>query len=387
MFSHLRRSVSSHPLVVDSFLAAFLAVLIGLGVIIRSPENSPNSQVIGWSLLAAAALPLAVRRKNPCHCLLATLALTVAGGAIAVPSPPMILPAAVALYTVGSVSSGRRMAVLFTAALAVAVVLGFTSRDDEGTIHSLVFHVAWTIGALALGVAVANRRAFVEQIRQRAIQAERTKEEEAQRRVDEERMRIARDVHDGVAHALASISIQASAGSTILDRDPEGARQVFRNIRTASSSALSELRSTLGLLRHEEEHSGAEGTDLAAIDRLAAVLRAEGIRVFLDGEASSWMLGGEPGAALHRILQESLTNILRHSGATEVEIGLRRSEDVVVLTVIDNGRGQALSEETRGYGLVGMRERAALLGGSVETGPRPGGGFQVRATLPLKEGS
>jgi signal transduction histidine kinase len=98
-------------------------------------------------------------------------------------------------------------------------------------------------------------------------------------------------------------------------------------------------------------------------------------------------LGGEPGAALHRILQESLTNILRHSGATEVEIGLRRSEDVVVLTVIDNGRGQALSEETRGYGLVGMRERAALLGGSVETGPRPGGGFQVRATLPLKEGS
>ena len=197
--------------------------------------------------------------------------------------------------------------------LACSWALGFIQAPDA--VEEIVRDVAWVVGSLALGSAVASRRAYVEQIRQRAIDAERTKEEEAQRRVEEERIRIARDVHDGVAHALASISIQAGAGGAVLDSDPEGARQAFKAIRAASALALSELRSTLGMLRHQPRAPRSGGFQPEQVDRLAEVLRAEGIRVSVHGEASAQPVEGEVGTAIHRILQEALTNVLRHSRA------------------------------------------------------------------------
>ncbi|MBN1461297.1 MAG: sensor histidine kinase [Armatimonadetes bacterium] len=383
MFAHLRRSVSSHPLVADAVLAVVLGVLIGLGAALLTPAGSTTSQEVGWVLVAVAALPLAIRRRNPYLCLIAVFALTIAGHAISTPFPPVILPAAVALYSVGTRASGRTALLVVGGSLVIAVGLAFASSEDEGIARSLVFELAWVIGALAVGFAVASRRAYVDQMRQRALLAERTKEEEAQRRVDEERMRIARDVHDGVAHALASISIQAGAGSAVLDGDTEAARQVFSDIRAASGSALAELRSTLRLLRHQDG-AAEEGMDRGQVERLVAVLRAEGIRVRLNGDPSEWNVRGDVGVALHRILQESLTNILRHSGADEVEIILRRTGKDIVLFVGDNGQGTAQGPgETRGYGLLGMRERASLLAGTVESGPRRGGGFEVRATFPI----
>ncbi|MCZ7665213.1 MAG: sensor histidine kinase [Thermoleophilia bacterium] len=387
MFAHLRRAVASRPLAADSLLAIVVAVFIGLGAVLRTGGDGSTGQVMGLVFLVTAALALAVRRKNPYLCLVATLALAIPGYALSDPFPPAILPAAVALYSVGTFASGRSAVIVACGALAPAIGFGFMSSDQMGIARSLVFGVAWVVGSLALGFAIGNRRAYVEQMRQRAIQAERMKEEEAQHRVDEERMRIARDVHDGVAHALASISIQASAGSAVLDRDPEGARQAFSAIRAASGSALSELRSTLGLLRHDDDGPAAEGMDREQLQRLTAVLRAEGIRVRALGEESAWTLKGEAGDAVHRILQESLTNVLRHSGATEVDVAIDRGKERIILTVTDNGRGMAAeSGETRGYGLVGMRERASVIGGSVESGPRREGGFRVRAMLPLQDG-
>jgi signal transduction histidine kinase len=388
MSGHVRAFIRSHPQASDSVLAVVLAALLATGVIVQTPSESSTLRVVGWVLFAMAALPLATRRSHPYICLVTTLALTVAGSATSQPFPPVVVPAAVALYTVGTLARGWRLALVAGGSVAVAIVIGILGRDEGGLTRSTAFEVAWVIGALALGAAVANRRAYVEQMRQRALEAERTKEEEAQRRVNEERMRIAREVHDGVAHALASISIQAGAGSKVLDRDPEAARKVFGDIRAASGSALTELRATLGLLRHGDDGPGADVMDRKQVDQLAAVLRAEGIQVRVGGDSAAWTLAGEAGAALHRILQEALTNVLRHSDAGEVELTLRRTKDEVVLTVIDNGRGvSAGAGETRGYGLVGMRERASLLGGWVESGPRPGGGFQVRAKLPLQEDS
>jgi signal transduction histidine kinase len=386
MVFHLRRFARSHPVVMDAVLAVVLALLIGVGAMVRAPADGTTAEVVGWGLFAAAALPLVLRRRNPYVCLALTLVATLAGYSLAAPFPPAVLPAAVALYSVGIVVGGRRILFVAGGVLAIAIALALLSRGEADLVEALVFSVAWVVGALALGFAVANRRAYVEQIRQRAIQAEKTKEEEAQRRVDEERLRIARDVHDGVAHALASISIQASAGSAVLDNDLEAARRAFNDIRGASRSALAELRSTLGLLRHDAGEPAVEGISLEQVRQLATVLRAEGVTVAVRGDEADWRLDGETGLAAYRILQESLTNILRHSGAGTVEVSVDRREHEIVLTVMDDGRGVSPGPgDARGYGLIGMRERASLVGGSCECAPRPEGGFRVKAILPIRE--
>lgn len=320
------------------------------------------------------------RRRNPYVALVGSLIFTFAASTFSSPVPPLILPSAISLYTIGTVGSRRTISLVGSGTLAVSLAFGFISGEAPGVAQQVVSNCAWVAGSLAIGLAVSNRRAYVEQIEQRAIEAERTKEEEAQHRVEQERIRIARDVHDGVAHALASISIQAGAGSAVIDSDPEGARRAFKAIRVASTSALSELRSTLGMLRHQGDDAVAEGLDAEQVNRLADVLRAEGIRVSVHGQACSQPLEGEVGIALHRVLREALTNVLRHSGAGQVDIAL--DCDDLVLVVSDDGRGPAKEPgANQGYGLMGMRERAISVGGSLEYGPRHEGGQYGRFKL------
>ena len=369
----------------DALIAVALALFLGIGFGLRGGGDDASGSIVRGLLAAMVALPLAVRRKNPYVALAGSLALTIVVFAFTDPAPPVILPAAIALYTVGTVATRRTALLVGFGTLAVSLALGLGYTDNPAIVEEIVRDVAWVVGSLAVGFAVANRRAFVEQIRQRAIEAERTKEDEAQRRVEEERIRIARDVHDGVAHALASISIQAGAGGAVLDSDPEGARQAFKAIRAASALALSELRSTLGMLRHQPEGAMVGGFQPEQVDRLAEVLRAEGIRVSVHGEASTQPVEGEAGTAIHRILQEALTNVLRHSRAREVDIALDRMGDDLVLAVTDDGREPAKEPGANpGYGLLGMRERAVSVGGSLEYGPVPSGGFSVKAVLPVK---
>jgi signal transduction histidine kinase len=388
MFTRLRRFDAQHPHVVDALVAVALALALGVGFGLRGGGDDASGSIIGGVLAGIVALPLAVRRKNPYVALAGSLALTVVVFAFTDPAPPVILPTAIALYTIGTMGSRRTILLVGFGTLVVSLALGLGYTDDPAIVEEIVRDIAWVVGSLAVGFAVANRRAFVGQIRQRAIEAERTKEDEAQRRVEEERMRIARDVHDGVAHALASISIQAGAGGAVLDSDPEGARQAFKDIRTASALALSELRSTLGVLRHQPEGALAGGYRPEQVDQLAQVLRAEGIRVSVHGQAGSQPVEGEVGTTIHRILQEALTNVLRHSRARRVEITLDRIGDDLVLVVTDDGKASAKNTGTNpGYGLLGMCERAVAVGGSLEYGPVPGGGFSVKAVLPMKGGS
>ena len=384
MFSRLHRFDTEHRQAVDVVVAVILALLLGLGFALRPRTGGSSDQIIGAVLAAAAALPLAIRRRNPYLALVGSLVFTVALYAFSVPDAPLVFPVAIALYTIGTVGSRRTILLIGCGTLAVSLTLGLGFTDNPGIAEEIVRDIAWVVGSLAVGFAVANRRAYVDQIRQRAIEAERTKEEEAQRRVEEERIRIARDVHDGVAHALASISIQASAASAVFDSDPEGARRALKAIRVASVSALSELRSTVGTLRHQGEGAALEGFDPERVDRLADVLRAEGIRVSMRGEQYSRPLSGEVGIAAQRILQEALTNVLRHSGAREVEISFERVGDALVLVVTDDGIGPKEPGANPGYGLLGMGERAESLGGHIEHGPGPDGGFFVRAVLPLQ---
>ena len=364
-----------------------LALFLGLASGLHGRSLGSADPLVAGLLTGIVALPLALRRAKPYAALAGVLALTIVAYPFSHPGPFVVLPAAIALYMVGTVANRRTILLVGSGTLVVSFALGFTFIQAPDVVEEIVRNVAWVVGSLALGSAVASRRAYIEQIRQRAIDAERTKEEEAQRRVEEERIRIARDVHDGVAHALASISIQAGAGGAVLDRDPEGARQAFKAIRAASALALSELRSTLGMLRHQPEGAMVGGFRPEHVDRLAEVLRAEGIRVSVHGKASSQSVEGEVGTAIHRILQEALTNVLRHSRAREVDIALDRVDDDLVLVVTDDGREPAKEPGANpGYGLMGMRERAVAIGGSLEYGRIPGGGFSVKAVLPEKAG-
>ncbi|MBC7292917.1 MAG: histidine kinase dimerization/phosphoacceptor domain-containing protein, partial [Thermoleophilia bacterium] len=240
-----------HLLVVDTIIAlAIAAALVAVSIKGGAWQGRQVSDIAVTAVLSAlTALPLCARRMRPFWALAGTLILVLVAFGVSSPYAPVMFPIAVALYTVGA--RGYRIGSLIGAVAAVVSILIIRLVFLQGAdlAEGLARDVAWVVGSTALGYGVANRRAYVEELKQRALHAERTREEEARRRVNEERLRIARDVHDGVAHALASISLQASAASAVLDSDPEGAREALRQIREASVSALAELRATLGVLR------------------------------------------------------------------------------------------------------------------------------------------
>ena len=386
VYTRLRQFLSEHPLAVDTAIALAIAALLAattIGGELRDGRGAPVA-LLPALLAALVALPLFARRLRPHLVLAGTLIFAALAFWYSSPIPPTVFPIAVALYTVG-VWGDRRNSLIAVGAAAVSILLirlafAFGPTFTEGVVRDL----GWVVASTALGFAVASRRAYVDQFRQRALEAERTREEEAQRRVDEERLRIARDVHDGVAHALASISLQASAASAVLDTDPSGAREALRQIRGTSVSALAELRATLGVLRQTGQVAAAPG--VRELKELADVLRAGGIDVCMRQEEDGQAMPPEVGKVAYRILQEALTNVLRHSGAHHADVTIERADGSLLIVVADDGRGfQAGGGRGTGYGITGMQERAASVGGSVEVGPAVGGGFVVKAVLPLGE--
>ena len=375
MYRKLCRISGKYPIAVDTSIAlavGALLVAVSVGGGIRE-DRQASAMVLPTVLSAIVALPLALRRRRPYLALAGTLILAVLAFALSSPVPPVMLPVAIALYTVGS--RGYRTGSLIGAGAAVLCILiiRLVFSQTAALAEDLVRDAAWIVGSTALGYAVASRRAYVEEFKQRALDAERTREEEAQRRVNEERLRIARDVHDGVAHALASISLQASAAAAVLDPDPDGAREALRQIRGASVSALAELRATLGVIRQPASVGLVPAPSLDQLAELADVLRAGGIEVSVSRQGGDPKVPLEVANVAYRILQEALTNVLRHSGARHADVKVRYDRDGQTQ---DDGRGA-------GYGITGMRERAEAVGGSLEAGPRSGGGFVVQADLPL----
>jgi signal transduction histidine kinase len=206
--------------------------------------------------------------------------------------------------------------------------------------------------------------------------------EQARRRASDERLRIAQELHDVLAHNISLINVQAGVALHLLDERPEQARPALRAIRDASKDALGELRSVLDILRVGEAAPRAPTAGLADLDALVARTRGTGLDVQVDiPEAVDGLPAGVDLAAF-RIVQEALTNVVRHAGASRATVRLGRFPDELVVEVDDNGHGPSGSDGG-GRGLPGMRERARALGGSLEAGPRPGRGFRVRATLPL----
>jgi signal transduction histidine kinase len=224
MYKNLCRTLREHPLMVDTILALVVVVflaLVSVGGAIREGQAA-STMVVPALLSAVTAAPVAVRRRLPCATLGASLALVFLVFAVTSPAPPVMLPVAIALYTVGTMGDRKRTLLSTAAAIAVVSLIRLLFSRGDMLAEELVRDVAWIVGATAVGFAIANRRAYIDEFRRRALEAERTREEEAQRRVNEERLRIARDVHDGVAHALASISLQASAAAAVIEELCQG---------------------------------------------------------------------------------------------------------------------------------------------------------------------
>lgn len=287
------------------------------------------------------------------------------------------LPTMVALYAI-AVSHDRRTT-LVTGAVASSWsgLLGFTSSDPIGARGgSPVMEMLWPLVPLALGEATRSRRELL-------AWAHAEREREARRRVDAERARIAHEFHDLVAHTMAAVNVQMGLAVAAFDTNPDTARAALAQARASSKEALQELRATVSVMRDGDSDDIGPAPRLTGLDGLAHTARATGITVTIDEDAEAADLPAATELAAYRIVQEALTNVVRHSDARTVQVSLRRRADHLVVDVVDDGTAPSPPTGTGdGYGLIGMTERAAAVGGHVEHGPVPGGGFSVHAVLP-----
>ncbi|CAM5232348.1 histidine kinase OS=Streptomyces alboniger OX=132473 GN=CP975_09525 PE=4 SV=1 [Streptomyces alboniger] len=341
--------------------------------------------------MTLGACALVFRRRAPWTVLAATCAAAITELLTGEPRAPVVMCAVIALFTVAATtdrSTTWRIGLVTMAGLTgVAMLSGalpWYAQENLG-----IF--AWTGMAAAAGDAVRSRRAFVDAIRERAERAERTREEEARRRVAEERLRIARDLHDVVAHHIALVNVQAGVAAHVMDKRPDQAKEALSHVRDASRSALNELRATVGLLRQtgDPEAPTEPAPGLSRLDELVDTFRHAGLPVEVALGQVGLDLPAAVDLAAFRIIQEALTNVRKHAGpGAKAEVSVVRVGPNVEVTVIDDGGqgtqgGAEPNTDGGGHGLLGMRERVTALGGSCTAGPRYGGGFRVHAILPV----
>ncbi|GAA1364575.1 histidine kinase [Streptomyces beijiangensis] len=387
-----------HPLALDAALALAVLICMVFGSFIdpRGPDGhtfvTRTPELLSLVLIAIGAGALVFRRRAPMTVLAVTCLVTAVELVFAVPPAPVAMSAVVALYSIASRTDRPTTwrVGLLTMAVLTAFAMGFSAAPWYSQENLGIF--AWTGMAAAAGDAVRSRRAFVDAIRERAERAERTREEEARRRVAEERLRIARDLHDVVAHHIALVNVQAGVAAHVMDKRPDQAKEALAHVREASRSALNELRATVGLLRQsgDPEAPTEPAPGLAVLDALVDTFRNAGLPVEVARTDAPVGLPAAVDLAAYRIIQEALTNVQKHAGeGAKAEVSVVRVDRCVEVTVLDDGAGTGREDapapgEGGGHGLIGMRERATALTGSCSAGPRYGGGFRVHAILPVK---
>jgi signal transduction histidine kinase len=358
-------------------------------VVTRAIAENNDERYDAWTIVTGVVIggALVLRRIAP----EVTLGVTLVGlGAWTLADfagGPIYLAPLIPLYTIATFGDRRRT---ITAVVALAVVFaGVALLVDERVEHLLYLlaFTGWAGGAVFLGTAHHNRRAYLAQLEQRARDLEESREEEARRRVTEERLRIARDLHDVIAHGIATIHMQSGAALHVLDRHPEQAAPALAAVKQLSKQTMQELRATLDVLRADDTEAAplAPTPGLDRLNALVEVSRRAGLPV--DLEIVGDRAVPPPAAvdvAAYRIVQESLTNVMRHAGEhARATVTVSHGADVVEVDVVDDGLGVAAAAPANGgHGIVGMRERAATVGGTLAAGANPGGGFRVHAHLP-----
>ncbi|WP_231930870.1 sensor histidine kinase [Micromonospora coriariae] len=370
--------------------AALALVLLGFGLLATdlAGDNQPGSRPVDAAcrvLIAIAALALPVRRRVPLATLAVVTVATTAYLVLGYPYGPILLTFLVAVYTV-AVRLPVRLAALATGGAFVLLLTHvFWSRGPAPGWAGVLPASAWAVVPFAVGTVVrVNREATA---RSRAEQA-RSRAEQARRQADEERLRIAQEVHDVVGHGLAAISMQAEIALHLLPKRPEQAETALTAISRTSREALDELRVTLGAVRRGAERGPVPG--LARLPALRDRLAGTGLAVRLRVVGAPRELPAAVDLAAYRVVQEALTNVLRHAGVASAEVTVDYRADELTVEVTDRGAGarrdglDPADDGTGGHGLAGMRERVDALGGRLAVGPRPDGGFRVYARLPVE---
>jgi signal transduction histidine kinase len=372
------------------------AVLLGAGVIVVvgvALRADASTRPLALSLALAATATLVLRRSAPTATLaisgalvLALFAVDHAAGAVAVIAP------AIALYSL-ALSRGRVHLVAAVVAAAAAVMIAdvfLAGHHPRALTLQTAAHVALVAVPVLAAEALRNRRSYIQLLLERLELSERTREEEAQRRAEQERLRIARELHDVVAHTLTTINVQAGVAAHLADREPDRAGSALAAIEAASHDALDELRAILGVLREARNGTAPlePAPDLAALDALIEQTRGAGLRVSIEieGEQPQHIPDAVQLAAF-RILQESLTNARRHAPGAEVHVQLAYGAARLHLAIENDAGDTATANGNRpGVGILGMRERATALGGTFQA-QRSGRRFRVVAVLPYRRGA
>jgi len=383
LYAWLRR----HPKLVDGVLAAALAFgSVGTAVVVGSYLLIP--------VTFGLTVPVVFRRAYPAGAFVSAIAV----GAMQVAAGLRLVLADLAivilLYTLAAYTSRRISVAGLAACLLGSVIevaelrapLRYSTSAARWLLVGSIMFAGPSLIAWVLGDSMRYRRAYYANLEERAARLEREQTAQAQIAAAAERARIARELHDVVAHNVSVMVVQADGAAYALGTDPDRAREALRAISLTGRQALAEMRALLGVLRRNAGRTQATRAPLPGLGQLDELLeqtRAAGLPVTCTTEGEPRPLPGGTDLAAYRIVQESLTNVRKHAGPlATVEIRLRYTDEVLELSVTDDGLGAAAARDGAGHGLTGMSERAALYGGSVRAGPLPGAGFGVTVRLP-----
>ena len=381
-----RDAIRRHPWWSDSVLALILTVIAVGSTVVSRTRYGFAFPVLAAIVTLFTTIPIALRRYRP----LTVLAVTVIAETLLLifrPGAGAPVGVIVALYTVAAYCERRvsiRAAALAALPITVAVIVNNGAHTGQVIPELAVFAIAWVVGD-----NIRTRRAYLAELEARAARLERERENKADRAVIEERARIARELHDVIAHNVSVMVVQAAAGEDVFDEDPGKARESLAAVASTGRAALTELRRLLGVIRAEDDRGDtafAPQPGLERIDELIGQVREAGLPVELSVLGEARPLPEGVGLCAYRIVQEALTNTLKHAHASTAQVHLRYVADALELQVLDDGRGTtSLNGEIDGQGLIGMRERVALFGGELTAEPRSGRGYEIRARLPLEE--
>ncbi|MDQ3737994.1 MAG: histidine kinase [Actinomycetota bacterium] len=377
------RSAGWHDPLLDIVLPlAVVAIgIVGTTKIVAEPGDRPVD-ALAYAAVGVAGGSLVARRRWPSITLLVVIAALATYTAGEYPGGPVYLTGPIALYAFAAANERRVAYAVAVAMTAVLLAVRWAVEPSFGAEDLLV--PAWSAAAVLAADAMRGRRERAAAELERRRYEHEHREEEMKRRVAEDRLQIARDLHDSVAHSMATINVQAGAASHVIDRHPRQATEALEAIRIASRDVLDELASMLEVLRDGDAALRQPTPDLSRLDALVASSRRAGLGVTVTADGNVGDISPAISTAAYRIVQEALTNVIRHAGTDSATVTVRRRQGSGLdVEVVDAGVGLATpAGEGSGMGLVGIRERAAVTGGSCEVGPRPGGGYRVHVSWP-----
>jgi len=394
LYAFIRR----HPTGVDTFWAV---VLLGFSLLWVVSAGTVGGSALGYGLVALLfSLVVALRRRAPEKMLLLAVGLGLAQLALGLKPFMADFAMLVIIFTVAAHDGPRwasRLALVGGLAASTLSQLRWPLEETNSGAATVFFTIIMTVPfalAWVLGDSLRTRRAYFAQLEERASRLEQEREAQAKVAVAAERARIARELHDVVAHNVSVMVVQADGAAYVMDSSPDTAKQALETISTTGRQALAEMRRLLGILRtgeHQEAGEYVPQPDVGQIEDLVEQVRGAGLTVDFAIEGSPRPLPSGVELTAYRIVQEALTNTRKHGGPdVGASVRLVYFDDGLGLLVEDDGRGapQEMYEDGgadgRGHGLIGMRERVGMVGGTLDAGPRPGGGFRISALLPLK---